>query len=138
METVDFLQQKKDSLVGALRSAEYAFAAWKDSNQRLIKASGGAEEAKFRQDLTILSTAFSESSRQLEMAKLTLLDESPIVQTIDTPKYPLPKAVSSDWKFIATIVSIIGFVLIAALTVGQKYLVDYLKNEKENHLKRVA
>jgi hypothetical protein len=118
----------------ALRAKEFEFAAWKDSNQRLIKATGGAEESKYRQEITLISTSFSEASRQLEMAKLTLLDESPIVQTIDTPKYPLPRAVSSNWKFMAGICSLIGFILISILTVGQKYIANYFKREKEQHI----
>lgn len=133
VETVDFLQQKRDSLTNALRGTEMAFAAWKDSNQRLIKATGGAEEGKFRGDITMLNSALLESTRQLEMAKLTLLDESPIVQTIDTPKYPLPKNVTSNWKLIWIIVNLIGFILIAAITVGQKYLSDYFKKQKLSH-----
>ncbi len=136
IETVDFLQNKQDSLAMALRQTEFSFAAWKDSNQRLIKAAGGAEEAKFRQDIAMLSAGYIESSRQLEMAKLTLLDESPIVQAIDTPKYPLPHAASSNWKLMALIVSLIGLILILSITILQKFLSDFLKQQKEVFLRK--
>jgi len=136
VEAVNFLQQKKDSLAEAMRGATMALANWKDSNRRLITAAGDAEEARFKQTISILVSSFSESSRQLEMAKLTLLDESPIVQTIDTPKYPLPRAVSSNWKLIASIVSLAGFILITLITVGQKLLSDYLKKQKIDHQKK--
>lgn len=136
VETVDFLQNKRDSLSIALRSAEYDFAAWKDSNQRLIKSAGAADEAKFKQDIGMLTSSYLESSRQLEMAKLTLLDESPIVQAIDTPKYPLPRATSSNWKLISVIVSLVGFVLITIIVTGQKFFSDFLKKQKEAFLSK--
>ncbi len=135
LETAEFLQRKKDSLQQAIRGRESAFAAWKDSNQKLIKAAGETEEAKFKQDLTLMNSVYSETNRQLETARLALLDESPIVQIIDTPKYPLPKTVSSNIKLLIIAVSILGILLISGILIAQKVLGEFIRKEKEKKLK---
>ncbi|MNE18567.1 hypothetical protein D3C80_1116100 [compost metagenome] len=42
-------------------------------------------------DMQVLSTTYAEVVKNLEISKLALLRETPLIQIIDTPSYPLDK-----------------------------------------------
>ena len=124
--TIDFLQNRADSVFYELEQAEEEFARVKDINQRIIKASGRLKELQLMRSVEVLSTMYLELVKNIEISKLTLLNQTPIIQVIDRPTLPL-----EDTKLSTFLVFFISFVLSFLISVFyfvfRKMIVDSLK-----------
>ena len=124
--TIDFLQNRADSVFNELEKAEEEFARVKDINQRIIKASGRLKELQLMRSVEVLSTMYLELVKNIEISKLTLLNQTPIIHVIDRPTLPL-----EDTKFSTFLVFFISFVLSFLISVFyfvfRKMIVDSLK-----------
>ena len=115
--TISFLQNRADSVFVELEKAEQEFARVKDINQRIIKASGRLKELQLMRNVEVLNTMYLELVKNIEVSKLTLLNQTPIIQVIDKPILPLEDTKMSIFLvllitiFISTTFSIIYFVL---------------------------
>ena len=87
--TIDFLQDRADSVFVELDKSEQEFARVKDINQRIIKASGRLKEMQLMRDVQVLNTMYLEIVKNLEISKMTLLNQTPIINIIDKPILPL-------------------------------------------------
>ena len=72
-----------------LEIAEEEFAKVKDINQRIVKASGRLKELRLKRRVEVLNTMYLEIVKNLELSKITLLNQTPIIQIIDKPILPL-------------------------------------------------
>ena len=124
--TIDFLQNRADSVFNELEKAEEEFARVKDINQRIIKASGRLKELQLMRNVEVLNTMYLELVKNIEVSKLTLLNQTPIIQVIDRPTLPL-----EDTKFSPVLVFVISFVLSFLISVFyflfRKMIADSLK-----------
>ena len=115
--TISFLQNRADSVFIELEKAEQEFARVKDINQRIIKASGRLKELQLMRNVEVLNTMYLELVKNIEVSKLTLLNQTPIIQVIDKPILPLEDTKMSTLLvllitiFISTIFSVLYFVL---------------------------
>jgi uncharacterized protein involved in exopolysaccharide biosynthesis len=114
--TIDFLQNRADSVFLVLERAEEEYARVKDINQRIIKASGRLKELQLMRNVEVLNTMYLELVKNIEMSKLTLLNKTPIIQVIDKPILPL-----EDTKISFLLISIISFFL--ALFISIFYII---------------
>jgi len=89
--TLDFLQDRSDSIFLELDIAEQEFAKVKDINQRIIKATGRLKELQLMRRVEVLNTIYLELIKNLEISKMTLLNKTPIINIIDEPVLPLEK-----------------------------------------------
>ncbi len=87
--TLDFLQNRADSVFEELEFAELEFAKVKDINQRIVKASGRLKELQLMRKVEVLNAMYLEIVKNLELSKITLLNQTPIIQIIDKPILPL-------------------------------------------------
>ncbi|MEC9209325.1 MAG: hypothetical protein VX762_02740, partial [Bacteroidota bacterium] len=87
--TLDFLQNRADSVFAELEIAEQEFAKVKDINQRIVKASGRLKELQLMRRVEVLNTMYLEIIKNLELSKITLLNNTPIINIIDKPILPL-------------------------------------------------
>ena len=87
--TLDFLKNRADSVFAELELAESKFAKVKDINQRIIKASGRLKELRLMRSVEVLNTMYLEILKNLELSKITLLNNTPIITIIDKPILPL-------------------------------------------------
>ena len=87
--TLDFIQDRADSVFVELKKAEQEFAQIKDINQRIIKASGRLKELQLMREVEVLNTMYLEIIKNLEISKMTLLNKTPIINIIDKPILPL-------------------------------------------------
>ena len=124
--TIDFLQNRADSVFNELEKAEEEFARVKDINQRIIKASGRLKELQLMRNVEVLNTMYLELVKNIEVSKLTLLNQTPIIQVIDRPTLPL-----EDTKLSPVLVFVISFVLSFLISVFyfvfRKMIADSLK-----------
>ena len=104
--TIDFLQNRSDSVFNELQIAEQDYARIKDINQRIIKASGRLKELQLMRNVEVLNTMYLELVKNIEVSKLTLLNQTPIIQVIDRPILPL-----EDQKLSSVIVFILTFIV---------------------------
>lgn len=115
--TISFLQNRADSVFVELEKAEQEFARVKDINQRIIKASGRLKELQLMRNVEVLNTMYLELVKNIEVSKLTLLNQTPIIQVIDKPILPLEDTKMSTFLvllitiFISTTFSVLYFVL---------------------------
>ncbi|MBC8267109.1 MAG: hypothetical protein H8E84_09105 [Flavobacteriales bacterium] len=87
--TLDFLQNRADSVFSELEIAEEDFARVKDINQRIVKASGRLKELQLMRRVEVLNTMYLEIVKNLELSKIALLNKTPIINIIDRPILPL-------------------------------------------------
>ena len=124
--TIDFLQNRSDSVFYELQNAEEKYARIKDINQRIIKASGRLQELQLMRNVEVLNTMYLELVKNIEVSKLTLLNQTPIIQVIDKPILPL-----EDQKLSSIIVFIITFIITTIFStfyfIFRKMVVDSLK-----------
>ncbi len=109
-ETVAFVKGRTDSIAGALASSELRLAKYKDSRHATIRAEGYMEELRLTRDVQILNAMYAEAVKNLELSKVTLLNQTPLIQVIDSPILPLEVVEITPLKGIV-FGAIIGLVL---------------------------
>jgi len=86
---VDKLQATADSLEILLNRRTYSLAAVKDLNQNPAKQVASVSSELQSRDKMVLQTIYTEVVKNLEISKMTMAQETPIVQVIDAPILPL-------------------------------------------------
>ena len=110
--TLDFLQKRADSVFLELEIAEQDYARIKDINQRIVKASGRLHELQLMRKVEVLNTMYLEIIKNLELSKITLLNQTPIINIIDKPVLPL-----EENNFSIMLAAIFGSLLGGFLTI---------------------
>lgn len=118
------LQHRADSIGRILNkktlAASSASQSLLDLNPAYTTANANVETTE--RDKIILSTVFSETVKNLEASKMMLAQETPTVQIVDEPEFPLKK---NKMKYASTILMfMIGFAGVYAI-----YLVATRKNQ---------
>ena len=88
-KTLDFLQDRADSVFSELIIAEQQLAKVKDINQRIIKVTGRLKELQLMREVEVLNAMYLEIIKNLELSKIALLNKTPIINIIDSPILPL-------------------------------------------------
>lgn len=88
-DNVKRLQHQADSLLAALNNKTVAAAQVADLNLNPARRMALVNTELVSRDKSILLAAYSEIERNLEMAKMTLSRETPIIQIVDVPFLPL-------------------------------------------------
>jgi hypothetical protein len=112
------LQNRADSVQRELNAALYGRAQFGDQNMGLIRQQAAVPKLKQEMRVQMLGTLYGELVKNLEFAKLTLMREEPLVQIIDQPIFPLPKARLGKLK--AMVVGGFLFGLFSFLGLGAK------------------
>ena len=116
-KTLDFIQNRADSVYLELQLAEEEYAKIQDINQRIVKASGRLKELQLMRTVQVLNTMYLELIKNLELSKLTLLKETPIIEVMDEPVLPLedrkikPLLLLGIFIFLAILLSSIYVIL---------------------------
>lgn len=124
--TVDKLQVRVDSIASLLRQKTISGASLQtssgtmDINPLYRTGTAVAVETTVR-DKTMLATIFASVTQNLEMAKFTLSQETPIIQIVDGPILPLYKENTSKLKTAILFSLASAFVLIIFL-IGKRVL----------------
>ena len=91
--SIDRIQQKADSLQNSLTGiyqksfqAENATKLYNVNSSLRINTSQTEIAAR---DKTVSSTLYGEVVKNLETLKISLINQTPVIQVLDTPKYPL-------------------------------------------------
>jgi len=126
-DNVNILQSRADSLYRVLSYSMYSSATMADQNINMAKQIAGVDRQKKQIDLQVASTAYGEVIKNLEVAKITLQKETPLIQVIDQPVFPLLKEKASRLKGLLIGGFLAGFLMVGFL-LGQQYYREMMKD----------
>ena len=124
--TLNFIEERADSVLIELKLAELAYARHKDSNFGVMRAEGLLEGLRLKREVEILNVMYSEIVKNLEVSKFTLLNQQPLINVIDHPVLPLEFVRLSLFK------AIIIFGFLGSFLAVFYVLVTFLINEALN------
>lgn len=130
--TVDKLQARVDSIANLLsrKTASGAVlqtsSATMDINPLYRTGTAVAVETTVR-DKTMLATIFASVTQNLEMAKFTLSQETPVIQVVDSSEFPLKKEKLSKLKYTIGI-SLLSCILSFFFLLSKRILITTLKS----------
>lgn len=87
--TIDKLQARADSIETLLNKATYGVAASRDINVNLARSMGGVRTELIARDKMVLQTMYAEVVKNLEISRMAMAQETPLIQVVDTPILPL-------------------------------------------------
>lgn len=122
--TVDKLQARVDSVANLLSKKTASGAALQTSSSTmdinpLYKTGTSVAVETTVRDKTMLANIFASVVQNLELAKFTLSQETPVINIVDTPGLPLKKEKKSRLKTALMFSFLFGFVLVVFL-IGKK------------------
>ena len=119
-QNVNRLERKADSLLALLNNKSYeaAAAVVLDANPAMRSLSVPSE-LKMR-DKTVLATLYTEVVKNLEISRISLSQETPVIQILDQPEYPLVD--KRKKMLLLTIAFAFGSLLFVVLILGLKFL----------------
>lgn len=122
LNSVQILQRQADSVRAVMNGAIYSAVAVADATPNLnptrqVQRVAPVQRAQFSAETN--KSVLNEMVRNLEMTKMTLLKETPLIQVIDQPIYPLKKERLSKVKTIILGGILLGFCVVIFLTVKQ-------------------
>ena len=127
--TVENLQKRVDSIAILLTSKTLSSANYQTINSTMdinpiYKTSTSVGLETNTRDKTLLATIFASVTQNLELAKFTLSQETPVIQIVDYPVAPLLKIKKSRLQF-AIVFSVLACLL--------AFLFIYLKHQKNKN-----
>lgn len=122
--TVELLQKRADSILNLLgqktaQSASLQTSASTMDINPLYKTNTAVKVETTTRDKTILVTIFGEVTKNLELAKFTLSQETPVIQIVDKPILPLKNDRKSKLIFGAMFALSFGIVFSLILLIGR-------------------
>ncbi len=130
-QNVEVLQVQADSVKKVLFGGIVNIAASNDLNINPIRQISKTSSQKKQVDVQVANAVYVEIVKNLELAKLNLLKETPLIQIIDTPVLPLKKE-KHGRLLTGLFFGIVGFVLVILFLLIQKWITNgFLANLKE-------
>lgn len=86
---VDHIQHTADSIESELNKKTYALAFSQDRNVNPLRSAATVSTDVMNRDKLVLQTMYAEVVKNLELSKLSMMQETPIIQIVDTPILPL-------------------------------------------------
>jgi hypothetical protein len=117
---VEVLEQRADSIKRAYFDALSGRASIADANVNPLFQTPLVGIQRKQTDITVLASAYGEIVKNLEIAKYTALKETPLIQIIDRPIYPLKKIKKSKRNFLIIGGGVFFFVTLTGLFLRKK------------------
>ncbi|WP_162303813.1 Wzz/FepE/Etk N-terminal domain-containing protein [Paracnuella aquatica] len=127
---INKMQRRADSLLALLNSKSYSVAASQmlDLNPGIRTATVPTEIGT--RDKTVLATVYSEVTKNLEASKLILSQQTPIIQILDKPEWPLVDKRTKLLKLC--LISVVATTLILVFILGIQFIVLTLPKSNES------
>ena len=85
------LMQRRDSIEGLLKNAEFAFASFQDKSRGMISNTSTLNGLRLQRNVEIYTVLFQEAVKNVEIAHMNLSNEQPFLQVVDRPLPPLAR-----------------------------------------------
>lgn len=119
---IESFQDQADSVRRELDKALSSRAYYADGNMNAARQIVGVQLRKLETDIQILATSYAEMIKNIEVLKLDLARETPLIQIIDSPIFPLPNDKMRKAKWIVIGGFFGGFLSCLALVAFCYYL----------------
>lgn len=113
-QNMEVLRQESDSVRQELNSNLYRNAFETDLNVAPLRQTMRVSQNRSMIDLQVTVALFGELTKNLKLAEISLRKETPLIQIIDPPQFPLEKVGFPWWKW-AAIGAVLGMLLSAYL-----------------------
>ena len=115
MANVNRMQRRADSLLALLNNKSYSVATSKmlDINPGFRTATVPTEIAS--RDKTVIATLYAEVTKNLEASKLILFQQTPVIQILDKPAWPLVDKRKKLMKLCLIGVLAMSFIMVSML-----------------------
>lgn len=132
-KTVNLMQGKADSLRALLDQKEELLARIQDGSAFQVKFSGYLSQNRLIREIGLITTEYSTTYAQLQLALFDLQNKTPLVDMIDRPKFATIKE-----KEQTTMMMIIGFILgtiLSSIVLSfRKYIRDSVEEARQKQL----
>lgn len=130
LDNVTILQHKTDSVRAVMNGAIYSAAVVADATPNLnptrqVQRAAPVQRAQFSAETN--KAVLAEMVKNLEMSKIALMKEAPLIQVVDEPIYPLSKERLGKAKAVIIGGIIIGFLTVVGLLI-KVTLEEIMKN----------
>lgn len=125
LRNFNLIKHRADSIQDILFAKENTGAALYDQNLNLSKMQARIKVERTRKDVEMLNLMYAEVLKNLEIAKFSLENQTPLLQVIDYPTYPLKIEKKSKIVY-----GLIGGIVGGFLTFALLYLLAYIKQNK--------
>ena len=126
---LDFVQSRYDEAKNNFEDIQFRRAKHRDANQNVIKHSARVEQEKLDAEYTLAMTLYTELAKQLEQAKISVKETTPILTIINPVTIPYKKS-KPQRATILLAFTFLGFVAGAGLVLGIPMLADITGNER--------
>lgn len=89
LRTYNLIKHRADSIQELLAYAENRGANLADENIKLFRMRGRLEIERSKRDVEMLTLMYAEIIKNLEVAKFSLDNQTPVFQVVDVPTFPL-------------------------------------------------
>lgn len=131
------IQGETDSIQQKLKNVEYRLARFRDTQKYLIQQTAQLERNRLAREVSLYSTIYAESIKNLELAKFNLKQKTPFIQAIDQPFKPIFPSKSSVLKY-SIIGAFAGFFFGSIMVLCYKIVVDAVRAERNDSSKNIA
>lgn len=132
-KTVRLMQTKADSLRALLDQKEEMLARIQDGSAYQVKLTGYLTQNRLIREIGLITTEYSTTYAQLQLALFDLQNKTPLVDMIDRPKFATIKE-----KEQTTMMMIIGFILgtiLSSIVLSfRKYIRDSVEEARQKQL----
>jgi len=120
-DNLSVMQQQTDSTKTEYEKALEKQALFADGNRNSARQIVGVEQIKYATAVEIAGKAYAELVKNVEVLKLDLAQETPLIQIIDSPIMPLEKQGFGKTKGIILGGFLGGFLIVGWLLAGRFY-----------------
>ena len=132
-KTVALMESKADSLRGLLESKEEQLARIQDGSSFQVKFAGYVSQNRLLREIGLITTEYSTTFAQLQLARFDLQNKTPLVDIIDQPKYSTIKEKEQTTMFM--IIGLILGVIFSSIGLSvRKYIRDSVEESKQKQL----
>jgi len=125
---IKMMEAKADSVRHLYESSLYKGASYSQANINPALQMAAVPGIKQQNNAQLYATVYTEVLKNLESLKLDMARETPIVQIVDTPRFPLEKEKLGKVKAVAT-GGILGGFLIVFYLLGALFLKNAMKED---------
>ncbi|MDQ3017056.1 MAG: hypothetical protein M3R25_10125 [Bacteroidota bacterium] len=125
LKTFSIISNKRDSIIGELRSAEYQLANFQDTHRGLLMRTDKVGELRLQREVTALSAMYGEVLKNTEVADFSLRNKTPFIQVIDAPILPIAPVELSLIRKLA-LGLLVGGIIGCALVVARRFFLDMM------------
>lgn len=132
-KTVALMESKADSLRSLLESKEEQLARIQDGSSFQVKFAGYVSQNRLLREIGLITTEYSTTFAQLQLARFDLQNKTPLVDIIDQPKYSTIKEKEQTTMFM--IIGLILGVIFSSIGLSvRKYIRDSVEESKQKQL----